>query len=287
MTEINSTETANAELRCQACQAKMKGKFCRKCGEKKFKSSDLSLKKLGWEFWIKITHVDNRFWKTVFALFFRPGALTRAYCAGIRKAYLKPIQLFFIANLLYFLSLNFFKNDVFYYALENFIKYHPLGLDYETWAQNAALEKGLEWELFSESFNAQMQTQVKTWIILNVPLLGLLLMVLFANQKRYLVEHMVFSMHYYAFIMLYIVALSVFGTGLFYLQEWFGLPAWVRGLIEVLALFIFIYLALAIRGYYRATWVGTVARLVVLYFGIILILNIYRVLMFWVSLAMV
>lgn len=273
--------------RCPACQAKMKGKFCRKCGEKRFRHSDLSLSRLAREFWSKITHADSRTWTTFKLLFLHPGFLTRQYCTGVRKPYLKPVQVFFIANVLYFIGLMFFTNDVFYFPLRNYVRFHPFGVDFEAWAQAAAVGKGMTWADFTAAFDAQMQTQVKTWIVLNVPLLALLMALLYANQRRFLVEHLVFALHFYAFVMVYICLLSFTGILLFNLNEWLGLGNWARWIIEFLAVAMFIYLAVAMKRYYGEKWVWTLVRLAPLYYGIIMVLNLYRLMMFWIVLQLV
>jgi len=49
--------------------------------------------------------LDGRLWKTLGALLFRPGFLTREYFAGRRKRYIRPARLFLVASLLLFAAL--------------------------------------------------------------------------------------------------------------------------------------------------------------------------------------
>lgn len=278
-------EPPEQAVRCPHCQARMKGKFCHKCGEKKFKPADLSTRKLLSEFWMRVTHIDNRLWKTLQLLFLRPGDLTQAYCNGVRKAYLKPIQLFFIANVLYFLSLLFFQNDVFYFPLENFIKYRPFGIDYAGWVKHETLLRGWTDEAFREAFNAQIKTQGKAWVILNVPMLALIIGLLYLNQRqRFPVEHLVFSLHFYTFVLLYICLLGLAGIGLYTIGAATGLMGRLGWIVEILALFIFLYLAVALRRYYREDWGLTLLRMIPLYLGVIFSLQVYRLLIFRISL---
>ena len=46
--------------------------------------------------------LDGRLWKTLGALLFRPGLLTREYFAGRRRRYIRPARLFLVASLLLF-----------------------------------------------------------------------------------------------------------------------------------------------------------------------------------------
>ena len=49
--------------------------------------------------------LDGRLWKTLGALLFRPGFLTREYFAGRRKRYIRPARLFLVTSLLLFAAL--------------------------------------------------------------------------------------------------------------------------------------------------------------------------------------
>ena len=42
---------------------------------------------------------DGKFWKTLAALLFRPGFLTREYLAGRRRRYIGPARLFLVSSL--------------------------------------------------------------------------------------------------------------------------------------------------------------------------------------------
>jgi hypothetical protein len=48
---------------------------------------------------------DGKFWKTLAALLFRPGFLTREYLAGRRRRYIGPARLFLVSSLVLFATL--------------------------------------------------------------------------------------------------------------------------------------------------------------------------------------
>ena len=50
---------------------------------------------------------DGKFWKTLAALLFRPGFLTREYLAGRRRRYIGPARLFLVSSLVLFATLRF------------------------------------------------------------------------------------------------------------------------------------------------------------------------------------
>ena len=51
-----------------------------------------------------LTHADSRLWRTLAALLFKPGHLTREFLAGRRARYLPPVRLYLVLSVLFFLS---------------------------------------------------------------------------------------------------------------------------------------------------------------------------------------
>ena len=50
-----------------------------------------------------LTHADSRLWRTLTALLFKPGRLTREFLAGRRARYLPPVRLYLVLSVLFFL----------------------------------------------------------------------------------------------------------------------------------------------------------------------------------------
>jgi hypothetical protein len=63
---------------------------------------DLTLRGLVDQFLQALSRIDSRLLRSLRGLVTRPGALTLAFTRGERKNYVGPIQLFFIANALFF-----------------------------------------------------------------------------------------------------------------------------------------------------------------------------------------
>jgi Protein of unknown function (DUF3667) len=87
---------------CPTCQHQYKGNYCNNCGEKIFHPHDLSLAHLLEDAVDKFTHFDLKIPKSILLLF-NPGYLTEKFLKGIRKPFANPIQLFLIANVIFFL----------------------------------------------------------------------------------------------------------------------------------------------------------------------------------------
>src|SRR5262245_33242357 len=88
---------------CPSCHQPAAQPFCGNCGERRLDPHDLTLAGLAHQGVEAVTHADGRIFGTFRALMTRPGALTVAYLNGERRRYLGPIQVFLIANVLFYL----------------------------------------------------------------------------------------------------------------------------------------------------------------------------------------
>jgi hypothetical protein len=92
---------------CRNCGAPTAGAFCPRCGQE----TNLRLPTLR-EFLReaagRYVAFDGRFWRTLIALAFRPGRLTREYFAGRRRRYIRPARLYLFATLVFFAVSRFY-----------------------------------------------------------------------------------------------------------------------------------------------------------------------------------
>ena len=65
---------------------------------------------------------DGKFWKTLGALLFRPGFLTREYLAGRRRRYIGPARLFLVSSLVLFAVLRFATDSI---NLDEAVQFEP------------------------------------------------------------------------------------------------------------------------------------------------------------------
>ena len=82
--------------------------FCPNCGQVNDKKP-ISLKQYFVEYFTGLFDMDNRFFKTIIPLLFRPGRVTYNYIHGKRQSYVNPFQLFLHITILFFLLLGFFS----------------------------------------------------------------------------------------------------------------------------------------------------------------------------------
>lgn len=93
---------ASGGVRCDNCGASVPGRFCGNCGQR-LEAPVHSL----WHFltlaFEDVTHADSRLWRTLWALLFKPGFLTREFLSGRRARYLPPVRLYLVLSVVFFL----------------------------------------------------------------------------------------------------------------------------------------------------------------------------------------
>ena len=90
---------------CKTCSETLQGTYCHKCGEKVVEESDFHFKTLVKETFGGIFNFDSKIFKSFYYLLLKPGKLSVNYVEGVRIPFMKPIQLFLVINVFFFLLL--------------------------------------------------------------------------------------------------------------------------------------------------------------------------------------
>jgi hypothetical protein len=86
---------------CANCGAAIDGAYCARCGQETsiaLPTARTFLRDAAGRY----VALDGRLWRTLFALFFRPGFLTREYLLGRRRRYVRPGRLFLVLSIALF-----------------------------------------------------------------------------------------------------------------------------------------------------------------------------------------
>ena len=98
----NKDQNAESHKDCANCGATLTGAFCQNCGQ----SAHIhrSLLHMIEEVLHGILHFDTKSWRTIPALLFKPGQLTKQYIDGKRTSFVSPLALFlFLIFLMFFI----------------------------------------------------------------------------------------------------------------------------------------------------------------------------------------
>ena len=98
---------------CVSCGFATDAPYCPRCGERRAADRGYSMRHFASEAFETLTNVDSTAWRTLFTLLLRPGELTASYMRGIRMPYMRPLQLFLIVNVIYFVWVAFAGERVF------------------------------------------------------------------------------------------------------------------------------------------------------------------------------
>ena len=218
---------------------------------------DYSLKKMFSDLAGEIFHLDSKTYRSAKALFFQPGVLTAKYFSGERDRYTKPLKLYLIANLLFFLAGPMF--GLFTQKLENLREINSYT---EALIDGEVESLGIGYEIYEERFNAHIAYKQPTYMMILAPFFALAMKVLY--RKRYYFEHLMFSLHFFAFFLFSSILYFGVSSGVYVLMGRVGLfalinfseEAFVASFITIVFIFLGIcayYLAAGLRKVYHGS----------------------------------
>lgn len=190
--------------RCISCGAIQRGNYCEVCGERRITDADRSIAAFLKRAFEEVTDVDSRLFSTLRRLVFSPGHLTQAFAEGRRKPYLGPVQLFLLANLAYFLLAPVSPYTAYNTPLSSQLdqQMYSDALPVEAWVASTQAATGLDAEAFEAVFNNQSELLARSLVLVMVPVFAVFLSVLMLGRGRPYVDHLVFSLHFFAFDLL-------------------------------------------------------------------------------------
>ncbi len=260
--------------------------YCAACGERQPSHADYSARAVALEVGSEFLSVDGRFWRSIVALLSKPGLLTKEYFSGRRGRYMRPFSLFILLNVAFF-----FVQP--YTGLLRY-SYQEYGTDGQrARAEAKRAELSLNSAHFEQRFDDTIQDQKKSLLLVAIPAFALSLMALYVRSGRVYVEHLVFAVHSYAFMVFYLTAMGTVWFSLINLSyrhlPWtrpFILPlTGERGAILVLGAGMLWYLTVALRRFYGSAPIPALARAAVLFAVQAGLIVFFRVLLFHTTLA--
>jgi Protein of unknown function (DUF3667) len=252
---------------CTNCASSRVAAFCAECGERQPAQGDLKFRTVLRDVGEEVLSLDGRLWRSVVTLLSRPGELTAEYFAGRKGRYMRPFSLFLVLNVLFFVARPY----------TGLLRYdYTMYVDWDgrrAMAEAKRAETGLSRPAFAQAFDRELEGQKKTMMLVAIPLFALALGLLYARSGRGFVEHLVFSVHAWGFLLFYLLALGTVGfLVIVTLARTLGLaPAVVRqfqgetALVVLMGTGTITYLTFALRRYYRSSWAAAVARATILF----------------------
>jgi hypothetical protein len=211
-------ETNTRQQACKTCGHAFAGRYCNQCGEKVIEPRDLSVRHYLEDIFNAFTSLDGKVWRTIRLVAQVPGGLSRAYMEGRRSPYLKPVSIFFLANVIYFL-LPFF--ETFNARLETQLSGRPHSRIANRLVDDYMWEKNIPMPVFRERYEARSTENAKLLLIVLVFLISVPLGVANIGKQPYVAGHITLAFEIMTFNLLFnAIVLGVVAYGIIYAGKW-------------------------------------------------------------------
>lgn len=294
---------------CASCGARLTGAWCAECGERVRRPGDVSLREYLAEFADAAVNLEGRFWGSLRALLFRPGLLTNEYLAGRRVMWMRPLHLFLLVNLIFFLfsgGWTTFSTPLQVHLTSQNFPHRALASDWvnrqlnepaleaAAWSEVVGSALGAEHDLdetgeaarerlvdYAREFNRRADLIARSLIIVLVPMAALFPLLLFCRRREPAVKHLIFATHWTAVTVVF-----------FLMSGWLTVAALRYGVLalrwdDVMAssisgALVLSWSLLAFRRVYELGWIRSflAAFGMVVCFGVFL--QLYRALLFFI-----
>lgn len=175
---------------CKSCGNYFNGLYCNLCGEKVITPKDRSFRSFLRNILIAITFADSKVAKSLWLIISNPGFLSKEYAEGKRVNYIRPLQLFFILNLVYFLFpvLQLFSSS--FHTQMYYLFHSPLT---RTIVLKYLAKEGLSMAGFELMYNDKTTSLAKLLVFIFVILASVPLSLIFIRKNRYFTDHVTLS----------------------------------------------------------------------------------------------
>lgn len=287
-------------LVCRNCGTQTVGRYCHTCGQDIFAGRNTTFSSVFYSFLENVFAFDNKIIRTLRYLLFRPGFLSSEYVSGHISRYVQPAKLYWFISIVFFTLFtsqilqnmrvnNWQEKDIaqqenkapidslLAHSIDSaFQNYIPLmSTNQQKAVAGADGFKGgrnREGKIdFNESkrFVEQAVSLLPYIMFFYLPIFALITYWLFRKNRRYYVNHLVFSAHLHAFLF---VVYSIFSMVGLLLPKDVGFPTWV--VIAILLAQLTYYFS-SLRVFYKVKYTAVFFR-----GSIAFILNMILLLMF-------
>jgi len=214
----------------------MSGPFCSQCGQAAVAPLP-TLRQLLSELVATLTNADSRLWRTLWALLFKPGQISKAYVQGQRKHVLPPFRLYLIISLVFFMVLGLDNQradpdevplvEVEVTETSETVPDEPGGgidctkLNYSGFAEEhirprliAACEQALQDK--GAFFSARFVNNIPTAMFILMPLFAGFMQLWYWRPRHLFVEHLIFQVFNHSALFLMAATLSIISWALPY-----------------------------------------------------------------------
>jgi hypothetical protein len=171
---------------CKSCGNSFHGFYCNLCGEKVLTPADRTFKGFYKNVFTLVDPLNNRFLHTLKTVISRPGSLSREFVEGKRVKFVRPLQLFFLLNLIYFLFpiLQLFNSSL---RTQMYLRTHSQLV--RKMVRARLHEEGYSLQGFELMYNSKSISLAKLLVIVFVVLACLPMNIIYRKRNRFFNDH--------------------------------------------------------------------------------------------------
>jgi hypothetical protein len=221
--ELTGTAGVPADLYagpCTNCGGGPVDLYCAACGQRHVTPQDFTARVFLSDLLSEFVSLDGRFWLTLWTLVRHPGKLAREYFDGRGARYMRPLNLFLLLNLVFFVIQP--HTGLLQWHLKGYLQGIPNApriVDQARRERAEDAERAREkqgaapapaalepMDVFEVNFESTLQNLKKSMLLLAIPLFAMFLTAIYGTKHR-IAEHLIFSTHFYAFTVFALTAL--------------------------------------------------------------------------------
>lgn len=272
-----------SEHTCKSCGNNFLGLYCNLCGEKVIEPTDRKFSNFLNTVLISTTVLDNKFIKSLWLIIMNPGFLSSEYVNGRRIRYMRPLQVFFILNLVYFL---FPVLQMFNATLQTQLHVLPHQL-----AQRIVVDKinqeSMNLRAFEMIYDNKTTELAKLLVVIFIILASIPLSLIFSKKNRFFTDHVALAVELTSFnlavnAILLNVVFAVLNKGM-------NMVSWgVDYLNETTITIVFVgtnlyFIFNAAQTFYGQSGKRLFIKAIIGILGLFLALEAYRVILFFIT----
>jgi hypothetical protein len=281
MPKIDLTSPIPAEPGvCRSCGTTLNGDYCNVCGEKAYVPGEHSVRHFLGDVLNAITFVDGKFIRTLKLMFRQPGVMSYLYVSGRRVPFIKPMSMFFIVNLIYFM---FPMSDGFNSTLYTQMHNLPYSNIATNMVQTRMKKEKKDLKTFTIEYETQSTNMAKMFLVLLVIYFSLPLWLINIRKGFSYFDHLTVSLELMSItILLSFISLvwlvyaisKITGIAVLMTDAYISWPS----MLISFGLFF-----LAERNTYRQNMFRSIAKAALLLFFFVVCLQLYRGSLFFIT----
>ena len=239
---------------------------------------DRSLRHLFSELFNALTFADSKLWRSLKLIIFKPGTFSSFWMEGKRVRYMKPISVFFLANLIYFIFPIF---NTYNTSLKSQILSFPQKIIVADLVDERLDQDGITLEEFAIIYDAKTTELSKLLLIAMALLISGFSYLIHIRKEYNLAEHFVINLE----LMTFIIFVCLQGVGiLFSLGALLKLSFLSETFLSILILLVLLFPIWSIQKVlFKSGILMRAINTVLMLIGIILSTFAYRIILFFVT----